>query len=187
MPNMGKSRRWVRGPLFLVAFASCTFIAAAASAQERDEVRFRWGISAGAGPSFGDYSGILGGGDLRLGVQINQLIGVYGDAHLAAGSVTLKNSNASGVTGVFAGTGMVDFTFAHRAFVAAGGGFGVLNNPSGPVLDFRAGGYPLMSRNEFGRRRGLMLSVDLRPYFTSSAGASFTIVEMTGNIGYEAF
>jgi len=32
-------------------------------------------------------------------------------------------------------------TLIDQVFVGAGGGFGIVNNPSGPVLHFRAGGY----------------------------------------------
>jgi hypothetical protein len=46
--------------------------------QEPDGVRFRGGISAGGGGLFlGDYGLGIGGVTGRLGVQVNNLIGIY--------------------------------------------------------------------------------------------------------------
>ena len=150
---------------------------------EKDGMRFRGGIAATAGPVLGsDFSGFLGGVDGHLGMQINHLIGVYAVPHLSFGSITA--GAASGITGFFSGTVVADATLADRIFVGGGAGYGVLNNPSGPVVHLRAGGYPLMGRGEDGvRRKGLMLGVDLRVYFVEG----LTVVHPMGSIGYAAF
>ena len=152
-----------------------------------DGPRLRGGVSAGAGGMFiSDYSGVLGGVDGRIGVQINDLIGVYGVPHLSLGPVTVGGggTTVSTLIGVSSGTAVVDFTLLDRLFVGAGGGFGVVNRPTGPVLHFRAGGYPIMGRGEDGpRRKGLMVGVDSRVYFLSG----LSVMELTGGIGYEAF
>jgi hypothetical protein len=146
-------------------------------------VRFRGGVSAGAGGMFiSDYSGFLGGVDGRLGLQINDLIGVYAVPHLSFGPVSV--GSVSSAIGVFSATGVVDATFIDHIFVGAGGGFGVVNNPSGPVVHFRAGGYPLMGHGDDGiRRKGLMVGADVRLYVLSGA----TVMQVMGGLGYEAF
>ncbi len=159
-----------------------------APAAEQDGVRFRGGISAGGGlemVSAGDLSvsAAMGGIDGRIGAQINDLIGVYAQPHLSFGSFD-NGLGLGGLTGTISGTALVDFTFIDRIFVAAGAGYGVLNNPNGPALHFRAGGYPLVGDGENGiRRKGLMVGADLRVIFVDGATAIFPM----GSIGYEAF
>lgn len=155
-------------------------------AADEDGVRFRGGVSAVAGGMFiSDYSGFLAGVDGRLGLQINDLIGVYAVPHLTFGPVSTGAGavQVSSVIGVFSATGVVDATFIDQVFVGGGAGFGVVNNPSGPVIHFRAGGYPLMGDGDGARRKGLMLGADLRLFVLSGA----TVMQVTGGIGYEAF
>lgn len=150
---------------------------------DKDGVRFRGGVSATAGTMLiSNYSGFLAGVDGRLGVQINDLIGVYAVPHLTFGPVSV--GSASTVIGVISATTVVDATFIDQVFVGAGGGFGIVNNPSGPVLHVRAGGYPLMGYGQNGiRRKGLMVGADMRMYFLSGA----TVMQLMGSVGYEAF
>jgi hypothetical protein len=150
-----------------------------------DKVRFRGGVSAGLGGLFSSViSGFQGGFDGRLGVQINDLLGFYVQPHLVFGPASAGSGAPSTVIGVLSATGMVDLTLFDSLFVGAGGGFGVVNNPYGPVLQFRAGGYPVMGEGESGgRRKGLMLGVDVRIYILDG----LNVVEATGSIGYEAF
>jgi hypothetical protein len=149
--------------------------------QEEDGVRFRGGVSLGAGPMFIAYSGFLAGVDGRLGLQINDLIGVYVQPHLSFG--TAKVGAVKGFTGVVAATGLAEVTLMDHFFVAAGGGYGVLNNPNGPVVHFRLGGYPLMGSGEGARRKGLMLGIDTRLFFVPGD----TGMQLMGALGYEAF
>jgi|GEM_PF-1132397 len=151
------------------------------SADGGDGARFRFGISGGGLAMFGNGGTYpYGGGDLRFGVQINDLIGVYAQPQLGY-------YGASGFTvggGLVGASAVVDFTFIDHVFVGAGLGYAVLNNPSGPELHFRLGGYPLAGRSsEKVRRKGLMVGADLRFYFLD--GATFTLPTL--NIGYEAF
>jgi hypothetical protein len=155
-----------------------------------DGLRFRFGVSGGVG--FFTAASEVGsakvsctyyGADLRLGAQINNLIGVYAQP-------TLGYYSADGSGGLAAGglAGLAvaaDVTFIDRFFVGAGIGYTVYNNPAGVSPLLRFGGYPLMSRSDQkARRKGLMLGVDLR--FTSLEGLK-TIVMPTFNLGYEAF
>jgi hypothetical protein len=129
-----------------------------------------------------DYSGFLAGVDGRLGVQINDLIGVYAVPHLSFGPVSV--GSVSTFIGVLSATAVADVTLIDQIFVGAGGGFGVVNNPSGPVVHFRAGGYPLMGYGNNGiRRKGLMLGADMRLYLLSTV----TVMQVMGGVGYEAF
>jgi hypothetical protein len=170
--------------MFLTAMAVCMLTAAVSSAQEKDGVRFRGGVSATAGTmAVSNYSGFLAGVDGRLGLQINNLIGVYVDPHLSFGPVKVGNIGSTAI-GVFSATGIVDVTLFDRMFVGAGGGFGIVNNPTGAALHFRLGGYPLMGRGEDGiRRKGLVLAADVQTYFLSGV----TVLQPMGSIGYEAF
>ena len=161
--------------------------AAPAPEGEKDGLRFRGGVAAVAGGMFlNDYSGFMAGVDGRLGLQINNLIGVYAVPHLTFGPVKVNvgPASASTVIGLFSGTAVADVTIIDHIFVGAGGGYGVVNNPNGPVAHFRAGAYPLMGHGSNGiRRKGLMLGIDTRLYFLSGA----TVMELSGGIGYEAF
>jgi hypothetical protein len=154
-----------------------------AAGADEDGVRFRGGISAGGGGLFlNSFSLGLGGVDGRLGVQINDLIGVYAQPQLAiyGGSI----GPASGVGGIVGGSGVVDFTFLDQIFVGIGGGGALINNPSGGELHIRAGGYPVFGFGEDNiRRKGLMLGLDLRLFFVSGA----VLMSPTASIGYEAF
>jgi hypothetical protein len=154
-----------------------------------DGVRFRGGISGGGGGLFVEGLSLgLGGLDGRMGVQINDLIGVYAQPQLAiyGGTFSLGGGSASSVGGIIGGTAVADVTFIDQIFVGAGGGGGMVNSSSfaGGILHIRAGGYPLMGFGEDGiRRKGLMLSADLRLYFAGGA----TFISPMASIGYEAF
>ncbi len=164
------------------------------SKEGADGVRFRFGVQAGAGPMMGKikdfdqkYNFTYGGVDLRFGAQINDMIGVYVQPQMGiyAGkkdpAAIGPQFNAGGLVGASLGA---DFTFIDRLFVGAGAGFAVLNNPSGPELHFRLGGYPLMKRSDHKvRRKGLMLAADLRVHLLKD----YTFIAPTFSLGYEAF
>jgi len=200
----------MRKPSLAVVFSlSCSALAFAtpASAQNAgappppppphhtDGVRFRGAIALAGGGEFGSgggvsYGGGLGGLEGRLGVQINNLIGIYVQPSLAFGPLTETQgaSSVTGATGTAGATALVDFTFVNRFFVAAGGGAGILNNPFGPEIHFRLGGYPLVGYGENGyTRKGLMVGVDTHVFFLSSPGAPSTMVQIMGTVGYEVF
>lgn len=155
-----------------------------------DGTRFRFGVAAGGG--FFTAASEVGpakvsctyyGADLRLGAQINNLIGVYAQPTL--GYYTANGTGGLAAGGLLGLSAVADATFIDRFFVGAGIGYTVYNSPGGVTPILRVGGYPLMSRSEQkARRKGLMLGVDLR--FTSLTGLK-TIVMPTFNLGYEAF
>lgn len=157
-------------------------------AAEEDGVRFRGGISGGGGAEVVLDCCIagMGGVDGRLGVQVMDLLGIYAQLHGSFGSFGEVAGNALfGLTGTVAATVLADFTFIDQIFVGAGAGYGVLNNPHGPVVHIRAGGYPYMDFGEDGiRRKGLMIGVDMRVFITT--GDLVAIYPMA-QIGYEAF
>jgi len=158
-------------------------------AEPMDGPRFRFGFSGGFGiervtnDPYPTFSAWNVGFDFRLGVQLNDLIGIYVQPHLSGGKGSYEGG-LSGGTGVFAVTGMVDFTLADQVAFGAGFGYGVLNNPTGPALAFRAAWYPVVSRSPLGpRRKGLMVGADMRVIF-SDVG---TGIQFIGSVGYEAF
>jgi hypothetical protein len=183
-------RRLVRKICMAAAVASCLVALPAAAqyampAPRSDGVRFRGGISLGGGGAFvaGWNLGMVGV-DGRLGVQINNLIGVYAQPYFQLG--TGSRNNLTGFTGFAGGSVMVDFTLFDRFFLGAGGGGAILNNPAAGELHFRLGGYPVMGRGLNGiRRKGLMLGVDLRVYFVE--GGIGQVIDVMGGIGYEAY
>jgi hypothetical protein len=151
----------------------------------RDGLRSRIGFSVMGGATLVEgATAATFGGEARIGVQINNLVGVYGTPHFVVGNV---GGGLLGTFGLFAGTGDVDFTFLDHFYVGAGAGFGIVNKPAGPVLHLRLGGYPLVGKGENGyRRKGLQLGADMRVYFTGDPAVG-TATEITGGIGYEAF
>lgn len=152
-----------------------------------DGPRFRWGISAAGGlEKVSVVSGPMFGIDSRLGLQLNDLLGFYAQAHLSFGSLSTEAGGIgiTGFTGTFTAAAIAEATLFDRLFAGAGVGYGLLNNPSGFMFQARLGGYPLMGRAANGvRRRGLMLGVDLRTIFVTGA----TGILVLGSIGYEAY
>ena len=155
-----------------------------------DGLRFRFGVSASYGfftaaseVGSAEVSFTYYGSDLRLGAQINDLVGVYAQPTL--GYYTADVSGVLAAGGLVGLAVVADVTLIDRFFVGAGLGYTVYNSPAGVTPILRVGGYPLMGRSEQkARRKGLMLGMDLR--FTSLEGLK-TIVHPTFNLGYEAF
>ena len=152
-----------------------------------DGPRFRFGVAGGGG--FEAVDGLrawMVGFDFRLGLQLNDLIGIYAQPHLSFGSFGGAGSGLAGTTGTFAVAAMIDFTFIDAFSVGGGFGYGVFNNPSGPMLAIHAAAYPVSGRSEYGpRRRGLSVGVDLRTVFLGSPYG--TGVHFLATVGYEAF
>ncbi|MFT3772358.1 MAG: hypothetical protein QM820_43750 [Minicystis sp.] len=161
--------------------------ASSASAQEKDGARFRGGIAlTGAGLFISDYALGLGGIDGRLGVQINNLIGVYAQPYISFGGG--KVAGITGFTGTAGSTLNVDFTFMNQFFVGAGGGGGIIGSLGAGQAVIRVGGYPLFTHGENRiRRKGLMLSADMHIHIGLAGGASYKLLQPTFAIGYEAF
>jgi hypothetical protein len=162
-------------------------------APAEDGGRFRFGINGTAGVesvsadnSDASLSGAMFGLDVRLGYQVMNLLAIYAEPHLSFGSLGTGAGGVpiSGGTGTFIGTALAELTLIDRLFVAAGAGYGVLNNPSGLAFEARVGGYPIMVKSDKGpRRKGLMVGGTFRSVFVD--GATGTL--FMGCIGYEAF
>lgn len=152
--------------------------------QDRDGVRFRGGIAVSGGGTFvAGWKLGMAGLDGRLGVQINDLLGIYVQPHFSIGGGS--RAGVTGLTGFAGGALMADVTLRDRYFAGAGGGVTILNNPVAGELHFRAGAYPIMGYGRDGiRRKGLMLGIDFRTYF---AEGGLNVVNVMGSIGYEAY
>lgn len=152
-----------------------------------DGVRFRGAIAAAGGGEFvSDFAFGMGGLEGRVGVQINNLIGIYVQPSLSFG--TGSYAGRTTFTGTAVMSALIDFTIADHFFVAAGGGVGILNNPIGPEIHLRVGGYPAVAIGEDGfSRQGLMLGVDARLFILESGGQTLPVMQLMGSIGYEVF
>jgi hypothetical protein len=169
------------------ATPSATAPAPAPAQPANDGARLRNGFSLsasqefGSGPSSG-LSGQLFGLDWRIGAHINDDYSVYLQSHLSFGNAHI--GQASGVTSDFASALMVERTLPQQLFVAGGGGYGVLNNPSGPLAQARVGWYPMASDANTVSRR-LNIALDARFYFPGDAIG--TVTQIAATIGYDRF
>jgi len=159
----------------------------AAPAPAGDGISLRNGFSFSASQAFGSgpSSGLsesLFGGDWRIGARIANDWAVYMSTHLSFGSA--KFAGQSGVTGNFAAALIGERSLPMRTFVGAGGGYGVLNNPSGPLAQLRAGWYPMAASND-GKSRRLNVALDTRFYFAGDAIGTVSQVALT--VGYDRF
>jgi hypothetical protein len=171
-------------------YADANDATAASAAGAVDGFRLRHGIAFslgqeyGSGPSSG-LSGTLGGVDWRLGGQIDNRLAVYLDTHLSFGNAHIGAS--SGITGDFALAAMGEYTLANQYAFAAGFGYGVLNNPSGPLGQIRAAWYPFATTAvDSPRRKGLMVGFDARFYFADGMTIG-TVTQLSLSVGYEKY
>lgn len=178
--------RALLGPIAAAALLVPTLWSGNAAAQQHgeDSPRFRGGIALEGGGWFvSGYSAGLVGVEGRLGVQLNNMIGIYAQPEFSLGAG--KVAGVAGITGTLGSSAVVDFTFLDQIFVGAGGGGGYIGNAPGGMLHIRAGGYPVFAHGAHGgRRKGLMVGLDFRTYFIRGFGA--VLSPMLG-IGYEAF
>lgn len=151
---------------------------------------FRNGFSLSAGQEFGtaaggaDISGQLYGLDWRIGSGLSKAISVYVHSHLSLGTASV--GGASGLTGNFAAALVGEYMLPMRLFVGGGGGYGVLNNPSGPLAELRVGYYPFKSKSA-GKSRRLNVALDARWYFVDDAGTGVTVTHIALSLGYDRF
>jgi hypothetical protein len=163
----------------------------ASPAAAADGGRFRFGINGTLGlesvsAGGASASGLMYGVDVRLGWQFSHMLAIYAQPHLSFGSISEDGGagSVSGFTGTFVFSVLGELTFLDRFFAGAGLGYGIFNNPSGFAIDLKAGGYPLVGRDENGiRRTGLMLGLDFRTVFLDGA----TGLLIMGCVGYESF
>ena len=147
----------------------------------RNGFSFSAGQEYGSGPSSG-FSASLFGGDWRIGAQIDDLHAVYLHTHLSFGKGAIDG--AEGYTGNFAAALIAERMLPMRFFVGGGGGYGVLNNPDGPLAQLRAGWYPF-EQNSNTKVRRLNVALDGRWYFAGEQIGTVTHVALT--VGYDRF
>jgi len=146
----------------------------------RNGFSFSAGEELGSGPSSG-LTGQLYGVDWRIGAKLAGPYSVYADTHLSLG--TAKIGATSGYTGNFAFAVLGERELPARTFVAAGGGYGVLNNPSGMLAQVRGGWYPMDHDATIGRR--LNIALDARFYFAGDQIGTVSQISVT--LGYDRF
>lgn len=152
----------------------------------------RNGFSLSVGEEFGtttdaakrSFSGQLYGLDWRIGWRVNTPISVYLHSHLSFGTVGPDQGSGGGVTGNFAAAVAGEYMLPMRVFVGAGGGYGVLNNPNGPLLEARAGYYPFKTEAA-GKARRLNVAVDARWYMVGDPYG--TVTQISVSLGYDRF
>jgi hypothetical protein len=138
------------------------------------------GEEVGSGPSSG-FTGQLYGVDWRIGAKLAGPYSVYADTHLSLGTGQLNG--ASGYTGNFAFAVLGERELPANTFVAAGGGYGVLNNPSGMLAQLR-GGMNLGGDDSQVMRRW-NVALDARFYFAGDAIGTVSQISLT--LGYDRF
>jgi hypothetical protein len=146
----------------------------------------RNGFSLSAGQEFGgdrDISGMMFGVDWRIGWRVNEAISVHLHSHLSFGSAK-EGNGASGGTGTFASALVGEYTLPMRVFVGGGAGYGVLNNPSGMLIEARAGYYPFENKSA-GKSRRLNVALDYRSYFANQGYGRVNHVALS--LGYDRF
>jgi hypothetical protein len=169
------------------------------AAEEPSISRFRWGISAAGGPMLGAYSGGAGGIDARLGWQLNDMLGVYGQPILLLGAGASANATGASATGLgLYGLGaMADATLADLFYVAAGpellfgavgtaaasaGGSASASASTGPFFSIAArAGFAFGSKRP-DRRKAFTLGLDMHTVFAGGAAILPLI-----SLGYEAY
>jgi hypothetical protein len=89
--------------------------------------RFRWGVWFEGGPYFyGSSTGGAGGTNVRMGVQVNEMLGFYGQAiGVLGGGASVKPTGTTPAinASAFVGAGfaaMADLTLGNLFFIAAG-------------------------------------------------------------------
>lgn len=183
----------VAARLTLLGILTVTSAASAqeGAAEEDHYGRFRWGVSGQVGPMLGDVSGVVGGVNARLGVQLSELIGIYAQPTSFAGAafdVSPDDGDAS--LGLWGMGALCDFTLNDRLYLAAGpelfvGGVGqtsieALGGTAFSMIG-RAGVY--FGKKELMRRSAFQLGLDLHLVF--GEGRTLALPLLTA--GYEAY
>jgi len=157
---------------------------------KRGGASLRNGFSLSVGQEFGEtnagqsFSGQLYGFDWRIGAKISDAIAVYVHSHLSFGTVGPDQGSGGGVTGNLAAALVGEYTLPMRLFVGAGAGYGVLNNPNGPLVEARVGYYPFKTTSE-GKARRLNVALDGRWYMVGDPYG--TVTQISISLGYDRF
>ena len=150
----------------------------------------RNGFSLSVGQEFGttmagqSFSGQLYGVDWRIGMRFSEALSVYLHSHFSIGTVGPDSGAGGGITGNMAGALVGEYMLPMRVFVGAGAGYGVLNNPNGPLVEARAGYYPFKASLN-GKSRRLNVALDARWYMVGDPYGTVTQVSLS--LGYDRF
>jgi hypothetical protein len=170
--------------------ASLLVSTTAAAQPASSGIGLRNGFSLSAGQEFGttasgaEISGQLYGFDWRIGGMITSSISVHMHSHLSLGTASVGGTD--GYTGNFATALVGEYMLPMRLFFGGGAGYGVLNNPSGPLAEFRAGYYPFKA-DATGKSRRFNIAFDARFYFVDDAGQGVTVTHLALSLGYDRF
>jgi hypothetical protein len=159
---------------------------APAPAAETSTSGLRNGFSLSAGQEFGGdrmVSGTMFGVDWRIGYRVSEPFSVYMHSHLSFGSAH-EGNGASGTTGTFAVAAIGEYLLPMGLFVGGGGGWGVLNNPNGPLAEARVGYYP-MGADGPGKARHLNVALDARFFFADQGYGRVNNIALS--LGYDRF
>jgi hypothetical protein len=170
--------------LALVAFSSSAALAGDL-AVATSTPGFRNGFSLSAGQEFGgdrDISGTMLGVDWRIGTHLSEPVSVYLHSHLSFGSATENGGANSGVTGTMAAALVGEYRLPMNLFVGAGAGYGVLNNPNGPLVEARVGYYPLKT-SATGKVRRLNVALDYRMFMADQGYGNVNHIAIS--LGYD--
>jgi hypothetical protein len=165
--------------------------------QDYEFARFRFGISGVGGAQVANGPDIgMGGAQLRLGVQIGQMVGLYYMPTGLVGAITDRPGSSGSVAGLLWNTLMFDLTIAD--FVQIGGGpsmdwiWGCSSDIQAEVdCDTTDPFFGMHGRLAFvigghgpGRRGGLTLSADVHPTFYDWDDPSVAVL---GGLGFELY
>jgi hypothetical protein len=174
--------------------------AAEADAEPAQQSRFRWGISGAGGPLMGGFTGGAGGVDLRFGMQMNSLLGIYAQPIFLVGAGAQADLEGASATALaLYGVGaLADVTLADLFYAGAGpellfGGMGeaeVSTSSTSASASAATGpffGIALRTGLAFGsmepnRRQAFTLGLDMHVVFANEPAILPLIA-----LGYESF
>jgi hypothetical protein len=131
-----------------------------------------------------DISATMIGADWRIGLKLTPAIALYLNSHLSLGPQ--KVGAQDDIAANIATAAIFEYTLPQRVFFGAGAGFGIVDDPSGPMIQVRAGWYPMAKSFEQVHRR-LNVAFDLRYFMLSEGGQDAKITQVSLSIGYDRF
>ncbi len=190
----------VQAPAAPVAAAPASPVAAAPpvapppeAAPREDHARVRFHAALAGGGFFGDVVGGMGGLSVGLGVQFNQWVGLYYQAHgmLAA---LIEGGQDAVVAAIMYNSVIVDVSLGHVFQIGAGpsldflagcaaGGSGAGCGDAGPFFGIDARVALALGGHDVGTRGGFLISADLHPTFYPN-GVSLALVLGVGGQVY---
>ena len=131
-----------------------------------------------------DISATMFGLDWRIGLKLSPSLAIYLNSHLSIGPQKLGAQDD--IAANLSSAAIVEYTLPQRVFFGLGGGYAVVDNPTGVMIQGRAGWYPLAKSFEQVHRR-LNVALDLRYFMLSEGGQDAKITQVSLSIGYDRF